>query len=76
MDLTVSTLLKDSLSSTAKLGKTTGLVIFAIYFALSFLGDLFLVHGSTASPFWPAAGVGLIATIIFGKSALVPIFFG
>jgi signal transduction histidine kinase len=76
MDLTVSTLLKDSLSSKAKLGKTSGLVVFATYFALSFLGDLFLVHGSIASPFWPAAGVGLIATIIFGKPALVPIFFG
>ncbi|MCU0712474.1 MAG: ATP-binding protein [Pirellula sp.] len=76
MHLAANPLWKDSLSHSVQLKATTGLLVFATYFLLSVLGDLFLIHGSTASPFWPAAGFGLIATVIFGKPALVSIFFG
>lgn len=67
---------KDNLGSTVELSTISGLLVFAIYFLLSVLGDWFLVHGSTASPVWPAAGFGLIAMVIFGRPALAPIFFG
>jgi signal transduction histidine kinase len=67
---------KDSLSSSRKLCTILSILVFAAYFLLSFLGDLFLVHGSIASPIWPAAGFGLIATVVIGKPALVSIFFG
>ena len=76
MHLAASTVWKNDLSTPIELRTTSGFLVFATYFLLSFLGDLFLVHGSTASPFWPAAGFGLIATVIFGKPALAPIFFG
>jgi signal transduction histidine kinase len=67
---------KDNLGSTVELSTFSGLFVFAIYLLLSVLGDYFLVHGSTAAPLWPAAGFGLIATVIFGKPALASIFFG
>ncbi len=76
MHATANPLWTDSVTTTTPFRTTTGLLLFATYFTLSVLGDLFLVHGSTASPFWPAAGFGLIATVIYGKGALLPIFFG
>lgn len=76
MHATANPLWTDSVTTTTPFRTTTGLLLFATYFTLSVLGDLFLVHGSTASPFWPAAGFGLIATVIYGKGALLPIFLG
>ncbi|MCU0721144.1 MAG: MASE1 domain-containing protein, partial [Pirellula sp.] len=76
MQVTATPFWQQRFSSSARLRATSSSLVFATYFILSFLGDFFVVHGSTASPFWPAAGFGLIATVILGRHALGPIFAG
>ncbi|AOW78890.1 hypothetical protein A3Q34_19805 [Colwellia sp. PAMC 20917] len=50
-----------------------GLVVFVIYFILSKLFIAFSMNLGVSSPIWPGAGFAVVAYLIFGIRALLPI---
>ena len=51
-------------------------IIVAIYFLASLMGEIFRLNGTTIPIIWPQAGAALVMVLILGYTALPGIFFG